>query len=222
VIVFSFVLVLAALGLLVLGLLGASQPLIWGSIVASATAGVCLVVAVIQQRRVGRGDPAEIPPMVADLGVDDPTTVVRPMAGEPAWPPAHTEAPRRWSEDDSPGHGDPSGTGPERTAHDQQGGDSGRATVEESPDEPFGDPPDEPAEEQPSAADVLRTADLTYDVLVVDGRPRYHLVGCTHLRDREPVPLPLAEARETGFTPCSLCRPDSTLAGRTRERFGGE
>jgi hypothetical protein len=221
VIVFSFILVLAALGLLVVGLLGASQILIWGSIAASATAGLCLVVAVIQQRRAGHGDPAVTPPGVVDLQVDAPTMVVRPVAGEPAWAP-QVDAPGTQPWDASPGHGEPSGTDPERPARHQQDGDSGRTITEESVDGSFDDPPDEPVEEHASAIDVLRTADLAYDVLVVDGRPRYHLVDCAHLRDRESVPLPLGEARETGFTPCSLCRPDGTLAARTRERFGHE
>jgi len=52
--------------------------------------------------------------------------------------------------------------------------------------------------------------------LVVDGRPRYHLAGCRHLTGRETVPLPISEARETGFTPCAWCRPDSRLAQTAR------
>src|SRR5690606_370800 len=39
------------------------------------------------------------------------------------------------------------------------------------------DPPDEPAPQPVSADDVARVARLATEVLVVDGRPRYHLAG---------------------------------------------
>jgi hypothetical protein len=58
---------------------------------------------------------------------------------------------------------------------------------------------------------------VAVDVFVVDGRPRYHLVDCPHLAGREQIPLPVSEAREAGFTPCSLCKPDTTLAAKARE-----
>lgn len=216
-IVFSFLLVLAALGLLVVGLLGASQVLIWGSIAASAAAGLCLVMAIVAQRRSGRGDLVDIPPGRPDYDADAPTTVISPVDGERA--SARSGVPRAQSWNEAPGHDPVSGAGPDQPAHHHRGGDS-RHGGQEATDGFFEDPPDEPVEENVSATDVLRTADLAYDVLVVDGRPRYHLVDCPHLHDREPVSLPLAEARESGFTPCSLCRPDSTLAARTRERYG--
>lgn len=73
------------------------------------------------------------------------------------------------------------------------------------------DPPDEPAPQVVSAADAARVARLETDVLVIDGRPRYHLPGCVHLLGRESEPLPVSEAVELGFTPCSLCEPDSAL-----------
>ena len=59
--------------------------------------------------------------------------------------------------------------------------------------------------------DVARVARLTIEVLVVDGRPRYHLAGCIHLLGRQSEPLPVGEAIELGFTPCGLCEPDSAL-----------
>lgn len=77
-------------------------------------------------------------------------------------------------------------------------------------------PEDEPAEEEVDLADVLTVIDLVVPVLVVDLRPRYHLEGCGHLKGREAVPLPVKEAREDGFTPCGLCRPDSALATAAR------
>ena len=77
--------------------------------------------------------------------------------------------------------------------------------------EEFEDPPDEPPPQRVPAADAARVARLSIDVLVVDGRPRYHLAGCQHLHHRETEPLPVSEAVELGFTPCSLCEPDTAL-----------
>jgi hypothetical protein len=53
------------------------------------------------------------------------------------------------------------------------------------------------------------------DVLVIDGRPRYHVAGCAHVSGRGAEPLPVSEATELGFTPCGLCEPDAVLAGGT-------
>jgi hypothetical protein len=50
-------------------------------------------------------------------------------------------------------------------------------------------------------------------VLVVSGRPRYHLAGCEQLSgDELAEPLMVTEARELGFSACDLCRPDRALA----------
>lgn len=78
------------------------------------------------------------------------------------------------------------------------------------------DPPDEPAPQQVSAADAAKVGRMMTEVLVVDGRPRYHLPGCVHLLGRESEPLPVSEAIELGFTPCSLCEPDSALLADAR------
>lgn len=74
----------------------------------------------------------------------------------------------------------------------------------------------EPAEEETDAADLLVVADLTDEVRVLDERPRYHLAGCTWLGERSSLGLPVAEARQLGFTPCGVCLPDSTLATAQR------
>jgi len=79
------------------------------------------------------------------------------------------------------------------------------------------DPPDEPGIEVVSAADAARVARMTDEVLVVDGRPRYHVPGCVHVVTRPSEPLDVSEAVELGFTPCSLCNPDRTLLANTRQ-----
>jgi hypothetical protein len=78
------------------------------------------------------------------------------------------------------------------------------------------DPPDEPAAQLVTPADADRVARLSAEVLVIDGRPRYHQPGCVHLLGRESERLPVSEAIELGFTPCSLCEPDSALLAEAR------
>lgn len=78
------------------------------------------------------------------------------------------------------------------------------------------DPPDEPAAQYVSPADAARIARMTADVLVIDGRPRYHLAGCVHLLGRESEPIPVGEAVELGFSPCGRCEPDSALLADAR------
>ncbi len=78
------------------------------------------------------------------------------------------------------------------------------------------DPSDEPPAQRVAPADAAVVAQLDTEVLVIDGRPRYHLAGCVHLLGRENEGLPVGEAVELGFTPCGLCEPDSTLAARAR------
>jgi hypothetical protein len=70
---------------------------------------------------------------------------------------------------------------------------------------------EEPDEEIVTESEVERIASLTTEVLVVDGRPRYHLDGCLHLFGLGPQPLPAVEAVELGFTPCGQCRPATAL-----------
>ena len=65
-----------------------------------------------------------------------------------------------------------------------------------------------------SAGDSARVASLTTTVFVIDGRPRYHLRACAHLRGRSGEPVPAREAVELGFTPCGQCEPDTELLER--------
>ncbi|MGH3858291.1 hypothetical protein [Actinokineospora sp.] len=79
---------------------------------------------------------------------------------------------------------------------------------------------DEPGEEPTDAADLLVISGLTADVRVLDERPRYHLAKCAWLGGRSSIGLPVAEARQLGFTPCARCSPDATLAAKHRAGRG--
>jgi hypothetical protein len=66
-----------------------------------------------------------------------------------------------------------------------------------------------PRTEQAPAAD---TDELTGSVLVVAGRPRYHVEGCRYLTGKEPEVVEVGQARSDGFTACGVCKPDDALA----------
>ncbi|MGW4943702.1 hypothetical protein ACWEOZ_19170 [Actinoplanes sp. NPDC004185] len=80
------------------------------------------------------------------------------------------------------------------------------------------DPDDEPLPQSVRPADAVRVASLDAEVLVVDGRPRYHLADCSHLVGRLTEGLPVAEAVELGFSPCGLCRPVDRLVAAAARR----
>jgi hypothetical protein len=48
-------------------------------------------------------------------------------------------------------------------------------------------------------------------VLVVAGRPRYHVEGCRYLTGKEADSVEVADARTDGFTACGVCKPDESL-----------
>ncbi|WP_139220470.1 hypothetical protein [Trujillonella endophytica] len=77
---------------------------------------------------------------------------------------------------------------------------------------------DDPPEEDVEVTDLLLVVDLRDQVLVVDEHPRYHLADCSWLRGRATIPLPVAEARGDGFSPCAVCSPDRHLADLARAR----
>jgi hypothetical protein len=79
------------------------------------------------------------------------------------------------------------------------------------------DPDDEPLPQAFRPGDAVRVARMDAEVLVVDGRPRYHLADCPHLVGRLTEPLAVSEAVELGFSPCGLCRPiDRLVAAAAR------
>lgn len=95
--------------------------------------------------------------------------------------------------------------GPDAAAAEPAGDDAGDLVDDEE------DPPDEPIAELLMASEVNRLSNMDSEVLVVDGRPRYHLNGCPHLEDKDSQPLPVSEAIELGFSACSLCSAATAL-----------
>lgn len=205
-IVVSLLLIVVAVVLLAAGLWQPSSTLLGGSIGASLLAAICLVVgakrAAVATRDPGRDDVAAPPSGSGRVAV------VGPRHQEPATAPdgahhADQQHPGGQTEPGTPGVEPVTAVIP--------------AQAEVEPEEyEDADPPDEPAPQLVSAADAARVAQMTAEVLVVDGRPRYHLPGCVHLLGREYEPLPVGEAIELGFTPCGLCEPDSALLADAR------
>lgn len=193
--------VLGAIGLLIAGLAQADQDLVWASITASALGGLAVAIAAVQRGRAlrraeGADEAAGQASPATDAFAGDTPVVDGPGQSRASWPAADAQ-----------------------DAEDAE--DADRTDVADDEQEPgedeATDPVDEPGEEDVDMADLLMIIDLSDDVLVVDLRPRYHLAVCGHLQGRQAIPLPVNEAREDGFTPCGLCRPDATLAGRARQ-----
>ncbi len=80
----------------------------------------------------------------------------------------------------------------------------------------YPDPPDEPPAELLLSYEERQLGDCDVEILVVDGRPRFHLEGCLHLNDKAGEPLVLSEAAELGFTSCSLCAAATTVLAARR------
>lgn len=196
-IVASLLLILIAVVLLVVGVLGDYNALIVCSIVATMLAAIVLIIGVRQSA-------ASPEPDADDDEVGEPVRIGEPIrTGEPI----RIEEPAGRGSIPSQGAADRRSRAQAGTAPSRLGQTTG---------EPDEDPPDEPAIQTVSPSAAARVAMLTSDVLVVDGRPRYHVPDCDHLRGRVSEPLPVSEAVELGFTPCALCEPDSALLAEAR------
>ncbi len=192
-IVVSLLLVAVAAVLLVLGLWQPSNALLSGSIGASVVAAVLLVVGA---RRSAPEHLRELPDGVTAGGTGE-------EAASPAGQRADVSAAALVGAAAAGGAG--------RTIPQQGTGAGAEETAVLAED-----PPDEPPVQPVSPADAERVSRMSTEVLVVDGRPRYHLPGCVHLLGRDSEPLPVSEAIELGFTPCGLCEPDSALLAEAR------
>jgi hypothetical protein len=238
-IVVSLLLILVAVTLLVLGLVGGSSSLLISSIVASLLAAVALVIGARQasaaRRTATAGDAAraarrpEPDPGAAYVAgrQDTEEHLPGPDATQRVQPDADL-----YDYDDAaagrPSSGQTAGPAPTEPAPDPTDYEhaatliGGARTDEQSPaefDEPDpDDPDDEPLPQSVRPADAVRVASLDAEVLVVDGRPRYHLADCSHLVGRSTEGLPVAEAVELGFSPCGLCRPVDRLVAAAARR----
>jgi hypothetical protein len=220
------VLILGAVALLVLGLVNGSSALLVGSIGTSLLAAVALVVGVRQAasaRSLAELDEAE----QYDGDEDDWThrSSHREEPARSAIPPRAPERQGGWTDEPARERESIERAVLERTAvvgvsvpsqvqHDDQPEVYSESYADGYADDE--DPPDEPVAQRVTASDAARVARMSTDVLVIDGRPRYHVAGCVHLLGRPFEPLAVGEAVELGFTPCGLCEPDSALLADAR------
>jgi hypothetical protein len=214
VIVGSLLLILVAVVLLVAGLVSGSSVLLIASIGASLLAAVALVVGARQAA-------------AARVAADPTGPTVRPAdrRREPAAEatvsdfrrPAGQTVPTQFvpATDGAGGSGWRQPPGSPVVAAEPPA-PPGSPVAGEPRDTDPGAPDDEPGVQEVAPADAARVARLGTEVLVVDGRPRYHLADCPHLLGREAEPLPAAEAVELGFTPCADCAPDTALLADSR------
>jgi len=235
VIVGSLLLILVAVTLLVIGLANGSSALLISSIAASLLAAVALVVGARQAAAAradagfGDDDERERAGDEAEEGERERRALTAARATEPLArrsgpvfaPPARQSDSTMLFE--SPvAVAEPEVEYPAHQPLDQRKpldyppvdlGDADETTADILDED---DPPDEPAAQYVTPADAARIARMTADVLVIDGRPRYHLAGCVHVLGRESEPLPVGEAVELGFSPCGRCEPDSALLADAR------
>jgi hypothetical protein len=149
------------------------------------------------------GEAVELP--MTEVGVDD----AAPVADEPLEEPLPDVAPEPETEYTPVPAAD---IEPERVPEPEP-----EPVAVEEP-EPL--PEGEPDQEDTDAADLLIIGGLSAEVKVVDEHPRYHLARCAWLAGKSTIPIAVSEARQLGFTPCVVCRPDAVLAARHRAGRG--
>ncbi len=203
-IVLSGALVLIAAVLLLIGIVAGSITLVYAAIGLSLVSAVFLLVGVFQR-----------PVPAADAGdgdADSDATRRQAPSREPKKSPKETAQKPVLTKE------------PEHSPHDVDADDHAddHADVpDDAPDDATSDFPLEAAN-----ADFEQRAEATgADVLVISGRPRYHVGGCEYVEGHDDSePIEIVEARELGFTPCGVCRPNETLgrgaAGREHAADG--
>lgn len=197
----SIGLALVAAILLVLGVLHGPEFYYYASIGASLLAAFALIAGLRQHalaQRAGWGSAVYASTGTRSSGpgradVARPAEVPAPRAGQRS--PLTVEAGPRASRDEVSDEASDEGHGPDLAGTGL---------------------PDEPPEQPLTAAAAARLSRSGTEVVVVDGRPRFHLAGCLHLLGRATQRLPVLEAMDGGFTPCALCQPAG--AGDVSER----
>jgi hypothetical protein len=184
-IVGSIVLVLIAAVLLVLGVVQISPTLFYSSIVSSALAAFALFIGV-RQSPAGR-----LPEVDFDVRPAGPGLRRRPPK-----PVGRAGVPQR------------SQLEPPLDGAAAQLTEADRAQLAYDDDSV---PADEPGIQAVSGDDAAAVARMRAEVVVVDDRPRYHVVDCLHLLGRPGQRLSAREATRLGFTPCAHCEPVTRL-----------
>jgi hypothetical protein len=192
VIIGSILLILAATALFVMGVYCGSRSLYYSSIATSIVAAFALVAGLRRARvRLSFDDDF-------DLGRDWPK-ITGPDAVRPRSEPTTQAAA-------------PDAAAPQVGAADVA------ATAEPRPPRALSAADvldDEPSEQILNAADAVALARMRDQVVVVvDGRPRYHVPECLHLLGRRVERLTVKEAVELEFTACAQCQPVSRLLAR--------
>ncbi|WP_182904694.1 hypothetical protein [Microbispora sp. H13382] len=192
-ILISAALVLAAIVLLIAGVVLGTPPLVMWSIVVSVLSAVCLLIGALLRRhelfpaggRAAEGTaptpPGSSVPQLAHVGA-----VSGAYGGALAGAPAHPVA-------------TPMVAAPPVTHHGAL------------PPQTFPSPPPQrtgPITRPPAASGRGLAPDAI--VLVIPGRKRFHLATCRQLAGRETEELTHEEAREEGFTPCTTCLPEAS------------
>jgi hypothetical protein len=197
VIVLSGALVLVALVLLVFGAVDRNLPYVYASIGVSVLSLLLLLVGVLQRRGELIGD-----------GEEDATTPVTDTSTErvPALVGAGPEPARAAQED-----GDALTAelpAPVATPVPVQKEEPARAASRRVVPDQDEDLPPEPDSHE-DWVDEPEDEGSGVTVLVVSGRPRYHVEGCRVLRGKEPQALDRDDARAHGFSSCGVCKPDA-------------
>ncbi|GGO12162.1 hypothetical protein [Microbispora bryophytorum] len=194
-ILISAALVLAAIVLLIAGVVLGTPPLVMWSIVVSVLSAVCLLIGALLRRHElfpagGRAAEGTAPtpqgssvPQLAHVGA-----VSGAYGGALVGAPAHPVA-------------TPMVAAPPVTHH-------GALPPQTFPPQRTG-----PITRSPAGSGRGLAPDAI--VLVIPGRKRFHLATCRQLVGRETEELTHEEAREEGFTPCTTCLPESST--RTAE-----
>jgi hypothetical protein len=208
VILISAALVLAAIALLITGVVVAQPYLVMWSIVVSVLSAVCLLIGALLRRH-------ELFPARAGAAAGSPVPPPAPVPGMPTSVPASTAPSATSSAAEAPatsphfvpprGAGVP-GMAPSGLPHPSPLG-APPAAPPPVPHAPYAVPAPMPAPARapgPLAADAI--------VLVIPGRKRFHRPGCRRLAGRDHEELTYEEAREEGFTACTTCDPEA--AGR--------
>jgi len=226
-IVASLLLILVAVALLVIGLSGGSSSLLIASIVASLFAAVTLVIGARQSANARQAAGAPPEPRSEPEGFGRPADeIYSAESADLAGVASPADSDRRETVQlepvpplDVPAA--PDDPGPEPAWRHAEANNLADADPEPEPEfaEPDEeDPADEPLPQAVSPADAVQVARMDSEVLVVDGRPRYHVPDCPHLVGRLTEPIPVNEAVELGFTPCGLCRPVDRLVAAAAHR----